>query len=536
MIEAGSKSERNVYFFGYDAVLREALEKQATALGMLLFSVQTVAGLMCLNRLRCARVLILQTECVPAGRSVPALLDRLEAQCGRRPRLIALVPGRGRSSLGAALGSASGEAIAVLRPPFDARQILKQAAVAFALHSRRLMRVIFMDGTPGEGEVLAAGLRDEGFEVERLSDPDQGIGVLEAHSADLVLLDLCLPEEPIGRFSAALRAHPRLQRVPLIFLAPPGEGERSSNLLRVGRDEYLARPLSPGRLAATVRGRLARAAREARARRPPSQRPARPYEPLSGPAAPPDDVRILEWVRGGLTGPGFHLVYQPIVSLHRHHERYEALLRLTAPTGEVLPPLKFLPVVARHGMLPDLDRWVLGAALATLRRERDAGRPTRLVVFQSGASLAVPDWLDWLRAEVARLDLIRQRPALEFSLPEILENEDQARLLFPELGRLGIEVCLAGVTDHRDCLGLIARRPIRTAKLARELVANRDSTRLAALVDALHQRHARVIAAGIETPDAIGYAWSSGVDYVQGNLIQPPQEALNFRFHEGLAA
>lgn len=535
MIEASS-GERGVYFFGCDAVLRDALDTQGAALGISLHSVQTVAGLMCLTRLQPARVLILQADCLPPGRSLTALLDRLEAQSGRRPRLIVLAPERTAGNAhGAGLGAAGGEAITTFRPPFDAVAIIRQVAHVFAHRPRRLMRLVFVDGRPREGEPLAAALRDEGFEVCRLSEPDRVVATLEAHPADLVLLDLSLPEEATGRLSEALRAHPRLRQLPVIFLAAEGGADRSAPLLRMGQDEYLARPLSPGRLAATVRGRLAREAREARGHRSPAQPQQQVQAPL-GAAAPAGDAAVLGWVQSALVGPGFHLVYQPIVSLHRHHERYEALLRLTNPSGEVLLPPTFLPIAARHGLLPPLDRWVLGAGLATLRREREAGRPTRLVVFQSGASLSEPNWLDWLRTEVARLDLIRQRPAVEFSLADILENEDQARLVFPELGRLGIEVCLAGVTDHRDCLGLIARRPIRTAKLARDLIANRDAPRLAALVDALHQRHARVIAAGIETPDAIGFAWRSGVDYVQGHFIQPPHAVLKFRFDEALAA
>ncbi len=229
------------------------------------------------------------------------------------------------------------------------------------------------------------------------------------------------------------------------------------------------------------------------------------------------------------------MVYQPILSLRKSHlERYEVLLRLRTPQGEILPPAAFLPVAARHGLLPALDRWVLRQALETLRRERDAGRPTLLVIFQSGASLADPDWIDWVRGEILRLDLVRRRPVLEFNAQDLLAAEDQARVLFPELGRLGIEVCLAGVSDREDLLGLIARRPIGTAKLARDLIGRARGEDLKSLVEALHRRHARVIAAGIEDPETIGRVWSSGVDYLQGNFIQSPEETLNFQFHTGV--
>ena len=115
---------------------------------------------------------------------------------------------------------------------------------------------------------------------------------------------------------------------------------------------------------------------------------------------------------------------------------------------------------------------------------------------------------------------------------DIVASEEDARLMFPELCRLGIEICLAGVTDSDSILGLIARRPIGSVKLARDLVANASVSRLKALVEGLHQRGARVIAAGIEDPQTIGRVWSSGVDYIQGNFIQFPEDSLSFRFDE----
>ncbi|HYN77967.1 MAG TPA: EAL domain-containing protein, partial [Lamprocystis sp. (in: g-proteobacteria)] len=243
------------------------------------------------------------------------------------------------------------------------------------------------------------------------------------------------------------------------------------------------------------------------------------------------DGLLLRLLQDALDGLGFYLVYQPILSLrHPNHGRYEALLRLRAPAGESLPPLTFLPVARRYGLLPDLDRWVLSEALQTLRQERDAGRRTRLLVHQCADSLAAPGWLPWVRDEISRLDLIRQRPVLEFNAADLLADEDQARLLFPELGKLGIEVCLAGVTDAEEMLGLVARRPIGSVKLTRELIARGAKAHLKALVAALHRRGARVIATGIEDPVMIGHIWSSGVDYIQGHFIQGPADTLSFDF------
>jgi EAL domain-containing protein (putative c-di-GMP-specific phosphodiesterase class I)/CheY-like chemotaxis protein/GGDEF domain-containing protein len=232
-----------------------------------------------------------------------------------------------------------------------------------------------------------------------------------------------------------------------------------------------------------------------------------------------------------LRGEGFRLVYQPILALRRAvQQRYEVLLRLHAPDGVIIPPLTFLPIAERFGLLPELDRWVLKGALQMLRSERDAGRPTQLLIHQTPASMASPEWLGWLRGEILRLDLVRQRPVLEFSARDMLEHEGQARLIFPDLAKLGIEVCLTGVSDDPALFALIGRRPVPCVKLARDLVAKTSGRVLRESVARLHEHGARVIAAGIEDPETIGRVWSSGVDYIQGNFIQFPEDALEFNF------
>ena len=245
------------------------------------------------------------------------------------------------------------------------------------------------------------------------------------------------------------------------------------------------------------------------------------------------DATLAPLLRRALEGEGFRLVYQPILPLRKAaHQRYEVLLRLVTSDGAIIPPLAFLPAARRQGLLPDLDRWVLRGAMEQLRRERDSGHPTRFLIHQTAESLESPDWLGWVRDEILRLDLIRQRPVLEFPAQSILAHEERARLIFPELGKLGIEVCLAGVREDPEVLGLVARRPIACVKLGHDLVAKGSARRLKEIVEAHHQRGARVIAAGIETPETVARVWSSGVDYIQGNYIQFPEESPSFDFDD----
>ncbi|HZP65525.1 MAG TPA: diguanylate cyclase, partial [Rudaea sp.] len=77
-----------------------------------------------------------------------------------------------------------------------------------------------------------------------------------------------------------------------------------------------------------------------------------------------DEEKNRHWlalVKDALANNGFVLFYQPIISLHgAEGEFYEILLRMQGgPKGEITPNF-FMPVAEQYGMMPAIDRWVIG--------------------------------------------------------------------------------------------------------------------------------------------------------------------------------
>ena len=56
----------------------------------------------------------------------------------------------------------------------------------------------------------------------------------------------------------------------------------------------------------------------------------------------------------------------------------------------------------------------------------------------------------------------------------------------------------------------------------------RDEIRM--LIDRLHRQGIQVIAQQLEDPQEAALLWMSGIDFIQGNLVQAPQAALDFDF------
>src|SRR3546814_19147865 len=53
---------------------------------------------------------------------------------------------------------------------------------------------------------------------------------------------------------------------------------------------------------------------------------------------------------------------------------YTTLFRSRDEEGRVVPPGAFLPAAERYGMMPVLDRWVIGEAIANFDRLHASGR------------------------------------------------------------------------------------------------------------------------------------------------------------------
>jgi len=93
---------------------------------------------------------------------------------------------------------------------------------------------------------LAEGLRREGFDVQRVGNGRQA---LEAPEADMVLLDLRLPDMDGYEVARELRSR---SRVPIIMVTARGEEVDRVVGLELGADDYLVKPFGMRELIARI--------------------------------------------------------------------------------------------------------------------------------------------------------------------------------------------------------------------------------------------------------------------------------------------
>lgn len=96
-----------------------------------------------------------------------------------------------------------------------------------------------------------------------------------------------------------------------------------------------------------------------------------------------EEERVQRWVgriREALDGDGFQLHYQPVLNLQGEPlELYEAYLRLEH-NGELLSPTAFLGIAEEHGLLAEINRWVVSKAITVLGQRAREGSATQMLV------------------------------------------------------------------------------------------------------------------------------------------------------------
>lgn len=116
-------------------------------------------------------------------------------------------------------------------------------------------RILIVDDDPHIREVLIYALNKAELEVIEARNGEEGLEKAKAHSPDVIVLDVMMPELSGLEMCQALRKD---SQVPILFLS-----SRDSELdrilgLEMGGDDYVTKPFSPRELVARVKAMLRR--------------------------------------------------------------------------------------------------------------------------------------------------------------------------------------------------------------------------------------------------------------------------------------
>ncbi|WP_341717790.1 response regulator transcription factor [Micromonospora sp. FIMYZ51] len=123
-----------------------------------------------------------------------------------------------------------------------------------------MSRVLVVEDEESFSDALSYMLRKEGFEVSVAATGTSALTEFDRTGADIVLLDLMLPEMSGTEVCRQLRQR---SRVPIIMVTARDSEIDKVVGLEIGADDYVTKPYSPRELVARIRAVLRRQSAEA---------------------------------------------------------------------------------------------------------------------------------------------------------------------------------------------------------------------------------------------------------------------------------
>ena len=285
---------------------------------------------------------------------------------------------------------------------------------------------------------------------------------------------------------------------------------------------------------AAVLNAVERAAREART----TDKGVKSHEPAQ-PSEAAREAALVRQIREAIALNRLTLHYQPVVAVAGSDDsQYQVLLRLRDADGRLLPAAEVVPLAERGDFIVDIDRWVLTAALKLIQQRRAEGKPLRLFVTQSALTLADPGQSAWLKSELVAHDVPGTSLVIELRLEDAAIHAATVRGFCDQMLDDGVQFCLSQFEAGREAESLLDSLPLGFVKLARKYTASalsqqmRDELRV--LIERAHRHGLEVIGHGVEDPQAAATLWMSGIDFIQGNLVQQADTDMDFDFHQAV--
>jgi len=247
------------------------------------------------------------------------------------------------------------------------------------------------------------------------------------------------------------------------------------------------------------------------------------------------DKEWLDTIKNAIEKDGFILFYQPIVSLQgQEGEFYEVLLRMQGPKGEILPG-QFLPIAARYGMLPMIDRWVIQHVLKILQERIKQGRVTTFFIKLTPQVIDDGTLLPWLAQQLKNARVPGDRLVFEMPESKVVTHLKQAKFFQKGLEQLRCGFALEQFGSGLNSFQLLKHVGANYVKLDRTFMADlaKSAENQAKIRDLCEQARAMTrmtVAEFVEDAPSMSILFSCGVNFVQGNFLQEPEKVMAYDF------
>jgi PAS domain S-box-containing protein len=221
---------------------------------------------------------------------------------------------------------------------------------------------------------------------------------------------------------------------------------------------------------------------------------------------------------------------QPLAASAPDQHCFEILLRLQKEMQDLLPPGGFFPVAERHGLMGEIDRWVVRNVIKWCldkQRSEPAWQMPVYCVNLAAASLCEPDFALDVRDELQRHEFPAANLCFEISEPEVTGHHAEVRAFMAALRPLGCRFTLDAFGSSKVSFAPLKGLAFDFLKIDGVIIQNilTDPANLAkirTIASASRKMGMHTIAEFVESDATLAKLREIGVDYAQGFGIGRP--------------
>ncbi|MEW5009187.1 MAG: EAL domain-containing protein [Cycloclasticus sp.] len=245
-----------------------------------------------------------------------------------------------------------------------------------------------------------------------------------------------------------------------------------------------------------------------------------------------DDAQWVPKIRRALKEDAFQLVFQPVVNASDGHvSHYETLLRMIDDNGDLLSPVKFIPVAERMGLINQIDLWVVSHVIDYIA---GLGKDQEDICFTVNLSIHALQGDFLLPVLQQKLETSWISPArLTFEITETaaVSNFEKTRKMVARIRALGCRFALDDFGAGFSSFNYLKNFPVDYLKIDGQFINNlaldpADQVLVKSMIDIAHSLGKKAIAEYVSNPEILRILQEFGVDYVQGYLLGKPEKEL----------
>src|ERR1700691_1942455 len=240
-------------------------------------------------------------------------------------------------------------------------------------------------------------------------------------------------------------------------------------------------------------------------------------------------IDLEKMIRNAIIHNGFVLHYQPIFEIaDRRLIGFEALVRLAAEDGTLIPPLDFIPVAEALRLIDKIGTWVLREACRTA-----ATWPSHLTIAvnMSVAQFGVGNVCDAVTTALSEAGLETRRLQLEVTESLLLGDSESVLTELRELKAMGVAIVMDDFGTGYSSLSYLWRFPFDKIKIDRSFMQGFDDcshnarTVVKTIIALGRELNMRVTVEGVENATQAAFLDTILGDQVQGFYFGRPTAA-----------